>query len=108
MSVRYLSEVTCRVRGMRGYEYVKDEKGNIPSVGELKLAAIPRHVTDSRRREAVQASDDAIHGKDEGLQVEMETLNRQAGSTVVTPMTGNELNESRGWKATKKWGASAS
>ena len=111
-AVRFLSEMQMSKTGKRGFEFVNDKDGKPLQVGDLKLASIPRHVADSRRRTAIQESRDAISQKVEEFQVNTEQVNREArganGTVAVMPMTGSELASSQGWKSTKVWGNQAS
>lgn len=108
-AVRFLSEMQMSKTGKRGFDFVLDGDGKPLKVGDLTLAALPRQVAESRRRAHIQESRDAITQKVEEFHVNTEQVNREArganGTVAVMPMSGSEVEASRGYKTTKVWGS---
>jgi len=60
MAVKFLSERCIGVLGMRGYEMVKDEKGDVVKVGTLMMGQIPERTAAARRDHWARESDSAV------------------------------------------------
>ena len=60
MATKFLSERCIGVLGLRGYELVKDEKGNVVKVGTLMMGQIPERMANARRDHWARESDDAV------------------------------------------------
>jgi hypothetical protein len=60
MAAKFLSERCIGVLGLRGYELVKDERGEVVKVGTLMMGQIPERMADARRVHWARESDDAV------------------------------------------------
>jgi hypothetical protein len=60
MAAKFLSERCIGVLGMRGYELVKDEHGDVVKVGTLLMGQIPERMANARREHWARQSDDAV------------------------------------------------
>jgi hypothetical protein len=60
MAAKFLSERCIGVLGLRGYELVKDERGEVVKVGTLMMGQIPERMAEARRRHWAKESDDAV------------------------------------------------
>ena len=60
MATKFLSERCIGVLGLRGYELVKNEKGEVVKVGTLMMGEIPERMAHARRLHWARESDDAV------------------------------------------------
>lgn len=60
MAAKFLSERCIGVLGMRGYELVKNEKGDVVKVGTLMMGQIPERTAAARRDHWARESDSAV------------------------------------------------
>jgi hypothetical protein len=88
---KFLSDRVTNVLGVRGYEVVKDAKGDVVKVGTLMLARIPQMIADKRRAYYERQSEEAVHAKAEQFQEETERLAHQSGHRGVGPLKSNEI-----------------
>jgi hypothetical protein len=60
MAAKFLSERCIGVLGLRGYELVKDERGDVVKVGTLMMGQIPERMAAARREHWARESDNAV------------------------------------------------
>jgi hypothetical protein len=91
MSYKFLSDRVTNVLGTRGYETVKDARGDVVKVGTLMLAKIPQMLAEKRRAYYERQSQEAIQGEVEKFEEEAERLAHQSGHRGVGPLKANEV-----------------
>ncbi|MBV9448557.1 MAG: hypothetical protein JO345_21945 [Streptosporangiaceae bacterium] len=91
MSYKFLSQRCCDVLGLRGYQIVKDEKGDPVKVGTLMLGEIPQGIAERRRAYYEKQSTDAIAQEVEKYQDEAERLAHNSGHRGVGPLRASDI-----------------
>lgn len=94
MAYKFLSERCISVLGMRGYEIVKNEKGEPVKCGSLLMGEIPLRVAEKRRAHQAKLAQEAIQAEVEKYQDEAERLARQSRHAGVGPLLRDELMRS--------------
>jgi hypothetical protein len=90
MAVKFLSDRCNQVLGMRGYEVVKDPRGDVVKVGNLIMAEIPQDWADRRLRHYADESvadlkeQEAIYYENAARQIASEG-GRAAGASPMRP-----------------------
>lgn len=91
MSYKFLSQRCCDVLGTRGYQIVKDERGDPVKVGTLMLGEISRVIAERRRDYYARQSAEAIATEVEKYQDEAARLAHNSGHRGVGPLGPGEL-----------------
>jgi hypothetical protein len=91
MAYKFLSQRCCDVLGMRGYEPVKDERGDVVKVGTLTMGAIPAAIAERRRAYYTRLSEEAIEGEVAKYQDEAARLAHSSGHRGVGPLDDGEM-----------------
>jgi hypothetical protein len=79
MRAKFLSERCIGVLGMRGYQIVKDKKGDPVKVGTLIMGEIPIRMAEARQRHFAQESENAVAEAEEAFENASERAMRDAG-----------------------------
>lgn len=92
MSVKFLSERCIGELGLRGYEIVKDERGDPVKVGTLMMGKIPREWAERRRLHFAQESMDEVAQQEDAFYEAAQRESRsEAGRALgATPLRPGE------------------
>lgn len=92
MAPKFLSERCIGALGMRGYQIVKDERGDPVKVGTLIMGEIPIHMAERRRQMAARLSDEAVNDQAEAYYEGQQRMIRDAGAVAAGsgPLRNNE------------------
>lgn len=88
---KFLSPRCMDILGLRGYEIVKDEKGDPVKVGTLHLGEISELVAQKRRAHYAQLANEAIDNEVEKYAEEAERLAHQSRHSGVGPLRTDEI-----------------
>jgi hypothetical protein len=92
MAYKFLADRVMGVLGMRGYQIVKDEKGEPVRIGNtLFMGEIPLRIAEGRRRKNAELAREAIEAEVEKYQDEAERLAAQTRRAGVGPLLRDEL-----------------
>ena len=91
MAYKFLSDRCIGVLGMRGYEIVKNEKGEPVKCGSLLMGEIPLRIAERRRQHNAELAREAIDAEVAKYQDEAERLAHQSGRAGVGPLLRDEL-----------------
>jgi hypothetical protein len=93
MAPKFLSERCIQRFGMRGYQVVKDEKGDPVKVGTLIMGEIPEKMAERRRRFYAEQSNEALNQIEDGYRASVERdIGAKSGFSVLN--TGENVNAS--------------
>lgn len=92
MAYKFLSDRCCGVLGKRGYEIVKDEKGDPVRIGQsLMMGEIPLRVAERRRQRQHELATEAVENEVQKYQEEAERLAIASKMAGVRPLLRDEL-----------------
>lgn len=87
---RMLSDHVCSKRGMRGWEVVKDGKGDPVRVNKLFLGRMPKDLATKRNEHYRRRGNEALHTAHEQMQMEHEKAIRDAGGQGISVLRRGE------------------
>jgi len=91
MAVKFLSDRCMSVLGRRGYEIVKDERGDAVRIGTLYMGEIPQGMADRRIRHFAEMSQSEVNEQEEAFMEQAERTIRDSKTSGVAPLRQGEM-----------------
>jgi len=102
MSVKFLSDRCMSVLGRRGYEIIKDERGDPVRIGTLFMGEIPEYMAQRRIQHFADLSQSEVNEQEEAFMEQAERTIRDSKTSGVAPLQPGDMIE-RSSQINDKW-----
>jgi hypothetical protein len=93
MKNRLLSEGVVAKRGLRGWQPVRDDAGNLVKLGTSVLAEMPADLAEQRAAHFREQSSSAVRAAKDELIEKQERLASDSGAAGIGPLESNQIME---------------